>query len=409
MAGDSDIDDNEYVANLLKQDAKNAAKKYTMVGLDAFKSQSARPTIKPNTRFLNTVIRNVDSHNAALLAKETEESRARLRAMDREKEWKKNRSAAGRLSPPAMESDDATRPCRRKRRTEYDERERGRESKQLGAKVARELRGIVKSRGRTSEEGTRNKDERRREKRVTQIKDSKKEDSERRNKHSRRSRSPERRRHRHHRDESENDDWKHRHSRHPNSLLEQTRHWNRDSQSRSRSRSPRRSTHTSRRSHRDRSRSPNRRTAVVPRPNKAVRIGYESDSAPGLSSLPSKIKVRGRGAARLASGSVMDSHFSPYYDPKSDVTPASDIDDEDATERFKAKEQWSRLGADRLRAAGFTEEDIKKWEDGGKKKGDTNIDMSDFKWAKRGENREWDRGKVVDEEGDVGFKANWAG
>ena len=31
------IDDDEYVANLLKQDAADAAKQYKMVGLDAFK------------------------------------------------------------------------------------------------------------------------------------------------------------------------------------------------------------------------------------------------------------------------------------------------------------------------------------------------------------------------------------
>jgi hypothetical protein len=30
------LDDDDYVASLLKQDARNAAKKYEMVGLDAF-------------------------------------------------------------------------------------------------------------------------------------------------------------------------------------------------------------------------------------------------------------------------------------------------------------------------------------------------------------------------------------
>jgi hypothetical protein len=30
------IEDDEYVANLLKQDAKNATKKYDLVGIDAF-------------------------------------------------------------------------------------------------------------------------------------------------------------------------------------------------------------------------------------------------------------------------------------------------------------------------------------------------------------------------------------
>jgi hypothetical protein len=43
-----------------------------------------RPTTnapKPNTRFLKNVIRETDSHNAALRAKETEESKVRLRKL----------------------------------------------------------------------------------------------------------------------------------------------------------------------------------------------------------------------------------------------------------------------------------------------------------------------------------------
>lgn len=32
----SNLDNDEYVANLLKQDAKNATKKYELVGIDAF-------------------------------------------------------------------------------------------------------------------------------------------------------------------------------------------------------------------------------------------------------------------------------------------------------------------------------------------------------------------------------------
>ena len=35
----SKLDDDEYVANLLKQDAKNATKKYELVGIDAFNSK----------------------------------------------------------------------------------------------------------------------------------------------------------------------------------------------------------------------------------------------------------------------------------------------------------------------------------------------------------------------------------
>jgi hypothetical protein len=34
-------------------------------------------------------------------------------------------------------------------------------------------------------------------------------------------------------------------------------------------------------------------------------------------------------------------------------------------------------------------------------------DEEDVTWTKQGQKREWDRGKVVDEEGDVDVKADW--
>ena len=54
-----------------------------------------------------------------------------------------------------------------------------------------------------------------------------------------------------------------------------------------------------------------------------------------------------------------------------------------------------------MRAAGFTEEEVSKWEKGGEKK------EEDVRWKGRGEGREWDRGKVVDLHGDVNTKPEW--
>ena len=34
-------------------------------------------------------------------------------------------------------------------------------------------------------------------------------------------------------------------------------------------------------------------------------------------------------------------------------------------------------------------------------------DEEDVRWAKKGEGREWDRGKVVDEDGNVAVQADW--
>ena len=54
-----------------------------------------------------------------------------------------------------------------------------------------------------------------------------------------------------------------------------------------------------------------------------------------------------------------------------------------------------------MKSAGFTDEQVKRWERKAEKT------EEDVRWVKEGEGREWDRGKVVDEEGDVQVKAEW--
>ncbi|KAJ8132248.1 hypothetical protein O1611_g1374 [Lasiodiplodia mahajangana] len=73
----------DYVAGLLTKEANDCSLKYSAIGLDAFKSDK-RPANqpKPNTRFLNNIIRDTNSHNRALLAKENAESQARLRDLE---------------------------------------------------------------------------------------------------------------------------------------------------------------------------------------------------------------------------------------------------------------------------------------------------------------------------------------
>lgn len=85
----------------------------------------------------------------------------------------------------------------------------------------------------------------------------------------------------------------------------------------------------------------------------------------------------------------MDGRFSDSYDPKSDVQldPDEADDWDEALEALRDRQKWKQQGADRLRAAGFTEEQVKKWENGDEK------NVQDVRWAKAGEGREWDRGK----------------
>lgn len=64
-----------------------------------------------------------------------------------------------------------------------------------------------------------------------------------------------------------------------------------------------------------------------------------------------------------------------------------------ALEALRDREIWKRKAAERLRDAGFDDEEVKRWEDSangnGREKG-----AEDVRWRSRGEEREWDAGKV---------------
>jgi hypothetical protein len=99
----------------------------------------------------------------------------------------------------------------------------------------------------------------------------------------------------------------------------------------------------------------------------------------------------------------MDDRFSSNYEASADLKLNSDVEDDwgDALETLKDRQRWMTKGADRLREAGFSNEVVKRWE-----KGD-NMGEEDVVWASKGTNREWDRGKVIDQHGDVDLKAEW--
>ena len=124
-------------------------------------------------------------------------------------------------------------------------------------------------------------------------------------------------------------------------------------------------------------------------------------------------RIRGRGAHRLAShGAAMDTHFSKDYDPKSDLHPDSEPEDERedwdmALEALRDRQAWKQKHADRLREAGFNETEIQLWEKSGKEKA-----PQDVKFIGKGEMREWDVGKESEsnakpERGDGGLETAW--
>ena len=337
-----DFLDDDYVASLLKKEAEANNNRYIQNGLGSLLSKRPKGNApKPNTQFLKNIIRETDSHNAALKAKEEEESRNRLTELRREHVIGKRR----------REEDGNEGSLKQRRRHDKP----GRWASALG---------LLGPGGEKRSESQREWNER--------------EDSD-------------RTRHRHHKRRET--------SRERNSHHNRT-HVRGSPGTRSRS-TDHRKEYRRRRTSTSKSRSSPTRTA-----KNAHRTSDNSSDSDPLEDIvgpkpPPKILPRGRGAHKSTN---IDTRFDPSYDPKTDVDldPEEERDDWDmALEALKDRAKWRAQGADRLRAAGFTTEEISKWEKGGEK------DVDDVRWRKKGEGREWDRGKVLSEDGGVELRAEW--
>lgn len=139
------------------------------------------------------------------------------------------------------------------------------------------------------------------------------------------------------------------------------------------------------------------------------------------------MRSRGRGAYK-SSHSNIDAHFAKDYDPTLDVHPDDDdpyfgnistrrrvpglmTEDDDwelALEALRDRTRWKQKGEERLRQAGFSESTVDRWKNNAAfTGGNTEGSIEDVKWSKKGEGREWDRGKVFDEDGHVDIRAPW--
>lgn len=140
------------------------------------------------------------------------------------------------------------------------------------------------------------------------------------------------------------------------------------------------------------------------------------------------VRSRGRGAYKSRASNI-DAHFAPDYDPADDLPSDDDLvtslnkssrrpvaglmtadDDWDmALEAFRDRQRWKKKGEERLRAAGMNEETIDRWKKNAAFTGATSNDETseNVRWAKQGEGREWDRGKVMDEDGHIDVRAEW--
>lgn len=107
---------------------------------------------------------------------------------------------------------------------------------------------------------------------------------------------------------------------------------------------------------------------------------------------PPKSPIRTRGRGTISAFSGIDRRFAEDYDPKLDVEMDAETDEwSDAVEAFRDRQKLRAAQEERMKAAGFTEEDLGRWKDSGREKAE-----ADVKWSKAGEKREWDIGKELD-------------
>jgi len=85
---DTPLIDDDHIIALLRKDAQAGR-----LGSSFTAQRRDKNAPKPNTRFLRNLVRDADSHNAALLAKEKADTRARLKGL--ENGAKRSREDAG--------------------------------------------------------------------------------------------------------------------------------------------------------------------------------------------------------------------------------------------------------------------------------------------------------------------------
>ncbi|ORY60664.1 uncharacterized protein BCR38DRAFT_411801 [Pseudomassariella vexata] len=400
MPPPDDLLTDDYVAELLAKEASDCSLKYSAMGLDAYNQSAKRPANqpKPNTRFLNHIIRDTNHHNRTLLARESAESKARLRDLENAEE-KKQRAEQERLKKKRpgpgdtrkrMLGDIAAIIGGSSKKRKVDDRPDDESTLQVragkvSAKIPRDeehTKGKEKSRD-ASPSRSRNA-----RKELFTERDGRRSHIYRRrdNDERSRSRSTSRERSRHH------------DHNHKSSL--QVPRSDRDADNDTDHRR-----HSSVAGVDQRKSGARRRCSDLfdGRPSRSANMRlYRAERAPHEASSDSDplediigpkppkpapvVRRRGRGVTADTSG--INSRFASDYDPKTDVSLDDDDDWGSSLEALRDRQMWKQQGADKLRAAGFTDKEIKKWEKGGKR------DEADVRWSKLGEQREWDRGKA---------------
>ncbi|KAF6521148.1 hypothetical protein HZS61_015406 [Fusarium oxysporum f. sp. conglutinans] len=328
--------------------------------------------MKPNTRFLRHIIKDTDNHNKALLAKEAAESKARLKDLERTEEIKRRKTnpsvhdirrrqmgdihaILGGKKRPRNEDEAGPSSRRNSQRTDKD-RKQEREHDQKSDDLFTDKRSERRRQGRLSRDDRRGKTD----------DESRRSDRSRRD-HRRRDRSRSR-------DRASEEEGHHRRSH-------KRRDRSRSHSSRRRSRSPRES------------RSRHRHRSPLEKNEDRKRKEEEEEGSDAMEDLMGPApppKYRGRGTVGGSSG--IDRRFSDTYDPKTDIQMDEDEvgnDWDDAVEAFRDRQKLRQNQEQRLKDAGFADEQIQRASGADEKSAES------VQWSKAGEKRAWDVGKVI--------------
>lgn len=346
-----------HLSSLLIADARASSQKYASQGLSAFLGRKSAPKIKPNTRFLANLVKNADGHNERLRRKEDTERKAKLQKLE-EMERRREMESEGRLKGTGEETMDGEAESRpRKRRKTLDDED--------------------------NEDHPHHKS----------------------SKHRSRGRDKERRRHKH---------------RHNTSSAEE------NEKNRSQSRSPSK-TERRQRKHDSKYRSKDhrkhkRRRSSPDRDNASDSLQNDSESTlRAKSSSRSKHEEDPLNIPKLASTRNSASTPQPTTKRKSSTKRNTSPQDKDEAEAGNdgGNDDWTsalsalrdranrqRIQASRRITSGATTDTTststtkrEKSSNGSLTNGNMNDNVNDIKWSKKGQEREWDRGKEVEQEG----------
>ncbi|KAF5722599.1 pre-mRNA-splicing factor 38B [Fusarium mundagurra] len=342
MSKNDELLTDDYVADLLSQEASDCSLKYSALGMEAYRTNKKPANMmKPNTRFLRHIIKDTDNHNKALLAKEAAESKARLKDLERTEEIKR------RKTNPSVHD------IRRRQMGDIHAilggKKRPRDEDEAGPSSRRESRRADKDRGQ----------ERKHDQRSDDLFTDKR--SEQRQ-HGRLSRDDRR-----------------------NIAI----------------------------GHGAETDTPKKKVIIaevingetgldhlqaddgLDRPENLREEEEEgSDAMEDLIGPAPPPKYRGRGTVGGSSG--IDRRFSDTYDPKTDIQMDEDEvgnDWDDAVEAFRDRQKLRQNQEQRLKDAGFADEQIQH-ASGADEKSTENV-----QWSKAGEKRAWDVGKVIGSDG----------